>query len=159
MEFSLNYYVVALQELFEEAIKKQWRSCPKYFVPSFRGDQATSADINGSPGPSSSNVRSDMGRSTTFLPDRVIEFVELKLDHRGEVEEVYREPGLNECGMVAWRVVMRTPEFPRGRRIILIGNDVTFHMGTFGVQEDLLFQRVSEVARKEVGIFSEREEE
>lgn len=30
------------------------------------------------------------------------------------------------------------------------GNDVTFQMGTFGVTEDLLFQRASEIARKEV---------
>lgn len=45
---------------------------------------------------------------------------------------------------------MRTPEFPRGRRIILVGNDATYQMGTFGVQEDLFFQRVSEVARKQV---------
>lgn len=92
-----------------------------------------------------------MPHPTTFLPDRVLESVELKLDHRGEVEEVFRNPGRNECGMVAWKVLMRTPEFPRGRRIILIGNDVTYHMGTFGVQEDLLLQRVSEVARKQVG--------
>lgn len=80
----------------------------------------------------------------------MIECVELKLDARGEVEEVIREPGLNECGMVAWRLLIRTPEFPRGRRVILIGNDVTFQMGTFGVQEDLQFQKASELARLEV---------
>lgn len=150
--FLMLIFCGIVQDLFEEAIKKQWRTCPKYFVPSFRGDQTTSTQDLGAESPitSGSTKNSDMSHPTTFLPARVLESVELKLDNEGKVEEIYREPGSNECGMVAWSIVMRTPEFPRGRRIILIGNDVTYQAGSFGVQEDCLFQKVSEVARKQV---------
>ena len=49
-----------------------------------------------------------------------------------------RNPGLNKVGMLAWKVTMYTPEFPKGRDIILIANDITFANGTFGPQEDLV---------------------
>ena len=39
-------------------------------------------------------------------------------------------------------------EYPDGRTIIVIGNDITIEIGTFGPKEDLLFQRASELARK-----------
>ena len=35
---------------------------------------------------------------------------------------------------------MKTPEFPDGREIIVIGNDITFLIGSFGPREDLLFK-------------------
>ena len=38
-------------------------------------------------------------------------------------------------------------EYPDGRTIIVIGNDITIEIGTFGPKEDLLFQRASELAR------------
>lgn len=115
----------------------------------FPGSDGTSLSDD-TPTPTEASSDRSLVQPTAFIPDKVLEYAELTLDHRAEVVEVVREPGHNECGMVAWRVLMRTPEFPRGRRVILIGNDVTFQMGTFGVQEDLLFQRVSELARKEV---------
>ena len=31
-----------------------------------------------------------------------------------------REPGLNDAGMVAWLIRMRTPECPNGREVIII---------------------------------------
>ena len=39
-------------------------------------------------------------------------------------------------------------EYPDGRTIIVIGNDITIEIGTFGTKEDLLFHRASELARK-----------
>ena len=42
--------------------------------------------------------------------------------------------------MVAWKMTLKTPEFPKGRDIIVIGNDITFTIGSFGPREDLLFQ-------------------
>ena len=42
--------------------------------------------------------------------------------------------------MVAWNMTLRTPEFPGGRNIIVIANDITFRIGSFGYQEDVLFK-------------------
>ena len=50
--------------------------------------------------------------------------------------------------MVAWRMTIKTPEFPDGREVIVIGNDITFMIGSFGPRDDILFQKASELARK-----------
>lgn len=54
-----------------------------------------------------------------------------------------------QIGMVAWKMTLKTPEYPEGRDIIVIGNDITYRIGSFGPQEDLLFLRASELARAE----------
>ena len=41
--------------------------------------------------------------------------------------------------MVAWRVQLLTPEYQTGREIIVICNDITFMIGSFGPREDRLF--------------------
>ena len=54
--------------------------------------------------------------------------VELVLDtSTGKLQRVKRFPGENTVGMVAWRLTMRTLEFPKGRDIILIANDITLN--------------------------------
>jgi acetyl-CoA carboxylase/biotin carboxylase 1 len=60
-----------------------------------------------------------------------------------------RSPAENDCGIVAWRIRMKTPECPHGRTIIVIANDITYKIGSFGMEEDLLFQRASELSRLE----------
>ena len=60
-----------------------------------------------------------------------------------------RLPAENDCGIVAWRIRMKTPECPNGRTIIVIANDITYKIGSFGMEEDLLFQRASELSRLE----------
>lgn len=50
--------------------------------------------------------------------------------------------------MVAWRMTLRTPEYPAGREIVVISNDITHKIGSFGPQEDVLFLRASEMARE-----------
>ena len=47
---------------------------------------------------------------------------------------------VDQIGMVVWRVTLKTPEFPDGRDIIVIANDMTHKIGSFGPQEDLLFK-------------------
>ena len=42
--------------------------------------------------------------------------------------------------MVAWKMTMLTPQFPQGREVVVIGNDITHHIGSFGPQEDQLFK-------------------
>ncbi|XP_012671358.2 acetyl-CoA carboxylase isoform X2 [Clupea harengus] len=82
-------------------------------------------------------------------PKDVLLCTELVLDPQGGLVQMNRLPGDNEVGMVAFRMRMKTPEYPEGRDIIVICNDITFRIGSFGPQEDLLFLRASELARTE----------
>ncbi|KAL5777128.1 hypothetical protein ACOSP7_010054 [Xanthoceras sorbifolium] len=59
---------------------------------------------------------------------------------------VERPPGLNDVGMVAWCMEMSTPEFPSGRKILIVANDVTFKAGSFGPREDAFFLAVTDLA-------------
>lgn len=59
---------------------------------------------------------------------------------------VERPPGLNDIGMIAWLMEMSTPEFPGGRNIIVVTNDVTFKAGSFGPREDAFFYAVTNLA-------------
>lgn len=59
---------------------------------------------------------------------------------------VERPSGLNDVGMVAWSVEMSTPEFPSGRSILIVANDVTFKAGSFGPREDAFFLAVTDLA-------------
>ena len=46
----------------------------------------------------------------------------------------------SQVGMVAWRLKLRTPQYPEGREVVLIANDITHQIGSFGPPEDQLFQ-------------------
>ncbi|KIW96224.1 uncharacterized protein Z519_03292 [Cladophialophora bantiana CBS 173.52] len=77
-----------------------------------------------------------------------LEYNELILDDGDNVTEVSREAGTNTCGMVAWILTAKTPEYPRGRRFIIIANDITYQIGSFGPVEDKFFNKCTEYARK-----------
>ena len=49
--------------------------------------------------------------------------------------------------MVAWRLKVFTPEYRSGREIIVIANDITYMIGSFGPREDQLFLAASQMAR------------
>ncbi|PHH70340.1 hypothetical protein CDD82_7201 [Ophiocordyceps australis] len=80
-----------------------------------------------------------------------ITFTELVLDDKNNLDEVNREPGTNTCGMVGWIFKARTPEYPAGRRFIVVANDITYKIGSFGPKEDNFFNKCTELARK-IGI-------
>jgi hypothetical protein len=40
-----------------------------------------------------------------------------------------RPPGMNTIGMVAWKITMHTPQYPQGRKVIIIANDITHQVG------------------------------
>uniref|UniRef100_A0A673CQ63 acetyl-CoA carboxylase n=1 Tax=Sphaeramia orbicularis TaxID=375764 RepID=A0A673CQ63_9TELE len=82
-------------------------------------------------------------------PKEVLQCTELVLDQHGRLVQMNRLPGDNDVGMVAFRMKMKTPEYPEGRDIIVICNDITHMIGSFGPQEDELFLRASELARTE----------
>nr|XP_033475988.1 acetyl-CoA carboxylase isoform X2 [Epinephelus lanceolatus] len=82
-------------------------------------------------------------------PKDVLMCTELVLDPQGRLVQMNRLPGDNDVGMVAFRMKMKTPEYPEGRDIIVICNDITHMIGSFGPQEDELFLKASELARAE----------
>ena len=74
--------------------------------------------------------------------------LEYDLDEMGRLIPVKRFPGENTIGMVAWKFTMRTVVYPEGRDILVIANDITIEIGSFGPREDQLFKEASVMARK-----------
>ncbi|KAI2642937.1 acetyl-CoA carboxylase [Xylaria nigripes] len=81
------------------------------------------------------------------LHGECIEYSELVLDDHDKIAEVSREPGTNTCGMVGWVINARTPEYPNGRKFVVVANDITFKIGSFGPKEDHFFNKCTELAR------------
>jgi len=86
--------------------------------------------------------------SSLVLPKTFLESKELVLDEHDDLTEVDRAPGNNTFGMVAWLFILRTPEFPAGRQVVVVANDITFKIGSFGPVEDQFFYLVTQYARK-----------
>ncbi|KAJ3898998.1 acetyl-CoA carboxylase [Lentinula edodes] len=54
-----------------------------------------------------------------------------------------------EDGMpIGWIFTMRTPEFPQGRRVVVVANDITYKIGSFCPMEDQFFYLVTQYARE-----------
>ncbi|XP_053135859.1 acetyl-CoA carboxylase 2 isoform X3 [Hemicordylus capensis] len=87
--------------------------------------------------------------SAEAYPADVLTYTELVLDSQGQLVQMNRLPGGNEIGMVAFKMKLKTPEYPNGRDIVVLSNDITYKIGSFGPKEDLLFLRASELARAE----------
>ncbi|XP_071442085.1 acetyl-CoA carboxylase isoform X1 [Hetaerina americana] len=81
------------------------------------------------------------------VPSPTMNCIELVLQDREHLIEQKRLPGENDIGMVAWRMTLYTPEYPTGRDIIVIANDMTYLIGSFGPREDLLFYHASKLSR------------
>ncbi|KAG0694582.1 acetyl-CoA carboxylase [Suillus ampliporus] len=86
--------------------------------------------------------------SSLHLPKNTLEAKELVLDEHDELAEVERAPGNNTFGMVAWVFTLRTPEYPDGRKVVVIANDITYKIGSFGPIEDQFFYLVTKYARE-----------
>jgi acetyl-CoA carboxylase/biotin carboxylase 1 len=80
--------------------------------------------------------------------DECMDYSELVLDEHDDLAEVSREAGTNTHGMVGWLVTAKTPEYPKGRRFIIVANDITYKIGSFGPTEDKFFFKCTELARK-----------
>ncbi|KAF7770541.1 hypothetical protein Agabi119p4_6515 [Agaricus bisporus var. burnettii] len=82
-------------------------------------------------------------------PKTYLESKELVLDELDQLVEVDRAPGNNTFGMVAWVFTLFTPEYPHGRRVVVVANDITFKIGSFGPEEDQFFYHVTQYAREQ----------
>lgn len=71
-----------------------------------------------------------------------------EINKQSPLVEANRQPGMNDIGVVVWRCTLKTPEYPDGRDVIIIANDITFKSGSFGPLEDSLFYEASKYARE-----------
>ena len=85
--------------------------------------------------------------SSLIIPKVFLESKELVLDENDHLTEVDRAPGNNNFGMVGWIFNLKTPEYPEGRRVTVIANDITYKIGSFGPIEDQFFYLVTQYAR------------
>jgi acetyl-CoA carboxylase/biotin carboxylase 1 len=113
-------------ELFRQALSSQWKKC-------------------GAKPPE----KTDLVKAVELVLD--CENVDRESGQPG-IKEVVRPYGQNDIGMVAWILELNTPEFndrsSRARKIVVIANDITHKVGSFGTREDKLFSAASEYARK-----------
>ncbi|KAF7294479.1 hypothetical protein MKEN_01440400 [Mycena kentingensis (nom. inval.)] len=92
-------------------------------------------------------VKARVADSTLAMPKTYFESKELVLDENDQLIEVGRAPGNNTIGMVAWVFTLCTPEYPQGRRVVVVANDITYKIGSFGPAEDQFFYLVTQYAR------------
>lgn len=91
---------------------------------------------------------SSMPDGAVSTPTNLFESQELIEDSDGKLVVGNRPVGTNTIGMVAWLLTMKTPEYPEGRDVVVIANDVTVQSGSFGVEEDELYYKASVFARE-----------
>ncbi|CAO2034081.1 unnamed protein product [Urochloa humidicola] len=106
---------------FETALQKSWQS-------------------NGS------SVSKGSENSKSYVKATELVFAEKHGSWGTPIIPMERPAGLNDIGMVAWILEMSTPEFPNGRQIIVVANDITFRAGSFGPREDAFFEAVTNLA-------------
>ena len=133
-------YVYDFPEMFRQALLLIWK---QHFERNKIKDQTTTKDVF-----TYQELILDTTNSNESIGKNLTSTSVHLLKQCGLITRV-RSPAENDCGIVAWRIRMKTPECPAGRTIIVIGNDITYKIGSFGIEEDLLFQRASELARLE----------
>lgn len=93
-------------------------------------------------------VKARAADPSLVVPRVVLQSKELVLDEHDQLAEVDRAPGNNTFGMVAWTFTLMTPEFPQGRKVVVVANDITYKIGSFGPLEDQFFFLVTQYARE-----------
>ena len=155
-------YVYDFPEMFRQALMRIWkhyyasvatlnsaRNRPTSDTNSHTRADGRKGDISLNSGKAMSAKEKSLFELNNLMASEFFQAVELGLDPiTGELVEKNRLPGENDIGMIAWRMTMQTPEYPLGRQIIVISNDLTFKIGSFGMEEDLLFKKASELARQ-----------
>ena len=141
LKSSDTIYCYDLTELFEAAIDKQW------------SDAVNNGRVEGS---FQATYRPVMVMYTTGF------FVQKKngvgpsesrknKDYiNGDLEMVHMQQGAGASyvGMLEWLMELKTVEYPNGRQVVLIANDITHKAGSFGTREDVVFKMASEFARE-----------
>lgn len=153
-------YCYDLPALFEAAVEQQW---------------VEAAESGGIEGGIRAAARPPMVMQTTELVVAKKDnspggwTMQDYLDGKLHLTHLRRVAGMNDVGMVAWLVTLKTVEYPsvsglcslsaefcflcpnrslQGREIVLISNDITHKAGSFGTREDVVFKLASEFARE-----------
>jgi biotin carboxylase/acetyl-CoA carboxylase carboxyltransferase component/biotin carboxyl carrier protein len=72
----------------------------------------------------------------------------IKVLKNAEIIKKRAEESENDCGMIAWEMKMFTPDSPKGRKIIVIANDITHQMGSFSMKEHRMYYFASKFSRE-----------
>lgn len=84
------------------------------------------------------------------MPQDLCEFRELIYDESSKKLLMREDAGsLSKIGMVAWRVRLIVPEYPEGREVIIIANDISHQIGSFSMREHNLYNAASKLSREE----------
>ena len=93
------------------------------------------------------NIFPALDNGSMSIPSGIFSAQELIEDENGDLVPGSRPIGTNKVGMVSWLVNMKTPEYPEGREVIFVANDVTVQSGSFGADEDEHYLKASKLAR------------
>ncbi|CAJ1954778.1 unnamed protein product [Cylindrotheca closterium] len=133
-------YCYDLPALFEAAVEQEWVDASK------RG--GVEGSIRSSARPLMVMYTTELVVKKTTSMDQDTWTMDDYLSGDLELVEVSRQAGANNVGMVAWLMVLKTVEYPNGRQVVLIANDITHKAGSFGTREDVVFKLASEYARE-----------
>mmetsp|Transcript_11034 Transcript_11034/g.27966 ORF Transcript_11034/g.27966 Transcript_11034/m.27966 type:complete len:2339 (-) Transcript_11034:105-7121(-) len=129
-------YAYDLPALFEAAVEEEW-------------SKAAQVGVSGTDRPMMVMYTTELvvkNANPSSAPDSWTMDDYLKGDL--ELVQVNRGAGANDVGMVAWLMELKTVEYPNGRQVVLIANDITHKAGSFGTREDVVFKLASEFARE-----------
>ncbi|KAK4475691.1 hypothetical protein MN116_000638, partial [Schistosoma mekongi] len=147
-------YVYDYPALFAQALTGVWQSyCPFVNAVNHELSTSNSSETDSADKQTSHLKNNSLSKFHGLIPlnipeNLVLTCTELSLDKDGNLQPNTNTLGTNEIGVVVWYMVLRTPETPSGRPIIVIANDATFKAGSFGPAEDLTFYRASQLARQ-----------
>jgi len=134
-----SLYCYDLPALFEEAIEQNWNETS--------GEGGIEAGIRAAARPLMVMYTSEfvVQKKSSEAPGSwdIHDYLNGNL----ELVQTQRKPGENDVGMVAWLMTLKTFEYPTGRQVVLIANDITHKAGSFGTREDVVFKLASEYAR------------
>lgn len=133
-------YCYDLPALFEAAVEQEWMEASK------RG--GFEGDIRAASRPPMVMYTTELVVKKTGTQNPDDWTIEDYSNGDLELYQVNRASGANDVGMVAWLMVLKTVEYPNGRQVVLISNDITHKAGSFGTREDVVFKLASEFARE-----------
>lgn len=133
-------YCYDLPALFEAAVEQEWIEASR------KG--GVEGDIRAASRPLMVMYTTELVVKKTGTPNPDDWTIDDYLNGDLELYQVNRGSGANDVGMVAWLMVLKTVEYPNGRQVVLIANDITHKAGSFGTREDVVFKLASEFARE-----------
>lgn len=137
LKSSDTLYAYDLPALFEAAVEEEWTKASKV------------GGIQGSDRPLMIMYTTELvvkNANPSSRPDNWT--MQDYLNGDLELVQVNRGAGANDVGMIAWLMELKTVEYPNGRQVVLIANDITHKAGSFGTREDVVFKLASEFARE-----------